>query len=392
MTERLQKIIAQAGIGSRRAAEQLILEGRVRVNGQVVLELGTKADPQTDRVEIEGLGELKAEPLVYVALYKPIHVVSTVDDPERRQTVVELVGASRAQGNRVFEGNMPRVYPVGRLDFDAEGLILLTNDGTMTQNLLHPRHHVPKTYMVKVRGVPDERALQRLRAGLRMKNDDGTWSRPTAPAEVQLVKQGRTNSWLEMTIFEGRNHQVKRMCEAVGHFCVRLVRTHFAAIGLDELPPGGWRFLHAPEVKALKAWPDKAKANTEPRRAAASRGAGPASRGAAARGAGKVASWSAGTASRAEAPGRSTSRSAAAPSRGGKPASRSAAPPSRGGKPASRSAAPSRGGKPASRSAAPPSRGGKPASRSAGKEAKPARRAGTRGAARVQTRKVRSSR
>ena len=243
--ERLQKIIAQAGIASRRAAEQIIVDGRVRVNGQVVRELGAKADIAHDTVEVDGQGALQKEPHVYIALYKPVFVVSTVSDPEGRTTVVQLLEESRAQGARRFEGQMPRVYPVGRLDFDAEGIILLTNDGDLAQTLLHPRCHVPKTYMVKVRGRPNYDALDRLRHGVRLLQDDGRWSRPTAPADVRVVKEGRTNTWLEMTIFEGRNHQVKRMCDAVGHFAIRLIRVDFGGIALDPLPPRLLAFSHS---------------------------------------------------------------------------------------------------------------------------------------------------
>ncbi len=252
--QRLQKILARAGVASRRAAETMITDGRVRVNGHVVSELGAKADTQKDTVEVDGIGVLRAEPLVYIALHKPVHVVSTVHDPEGRTTVLQLLEQSRAYGPRQCEGELPRVYPVGRLDFDAEGLMLLTNDGDMAQAMLHPRHHVPKTYMVKVRGRPDARALQRMRTGLRMRNDDGTWSRPTAPAEVSVAKEGSTNTWLELTIAEGRNHQVKRMCEAIGHFAIRLIRTDFGGIPLGTLPPGGWHFLGPADLDLLRSW------------------------------------------------------------------------------------------------------------------------------------------
>jgi 23S rRNA pseudouridine2605 synthase len=253
--ERLQKLLAQAGVASRRAAEKMISEGRVRVNGQVVRELGAKADLATDEIEVGGFGKLKREPLVYIALHKPAKVVSTVSDPEGRTTVLDVINESRAVGKRRFEGELPRVYPVGRLDFDAEGLLLLTNDGELTNKLTHPRHHVPKTYMVKVRGHPDEKALERLRRGVRLRNDDGTLSsKPTGPAEVRLVKTGASNSWLELTIFEGKNHQVKRMCEAVGHFANRLVRIDFGGIPLDPLPAGAWRFLTPDELGRLRRW------------------------------------------------------------------------------------------------------------------------------------------
>ena len=259
-TLRLQKIIAQAGICSRRRAEQLIVEGRVWVNGQRVMLLGTKAHSQHDRIEIDGHGQLLQEPLVYIAMYKPRFVVSTVADPEGRSTVLNILRQSRAMGGksygaRTYEGELPRVYPVGRLDFDAEGLILLTNDGALTQQLLHPRHHVPKTYMVRVRGVPLERDLEQLRRGVRLAEVAGHAAAfTTAPADVKAVKQGRTNTWLEMTLFEGRYHQVKRMCEAVDHTVVRLIRTEFGGVLLDDMPVGAWRFLSPAEVQTLKVW------------------------------------------------------------------------------------------------------------------------------------------
>ena len=252
--ERIQKILAQAGVASRRAAERYIIEGRVRVNGKIVTELGSRADPTHDKVEVEGLGALRPEPHVYVALHKPIHVISTVRDPEGRPTVLQVLEKSRAHGPRQLESGMPRLYPVGRLDFDAEGLILLTNDGDWAQVLTHPSHHVPKTYMVKVRGLPEDKALERLRRGVRLKNPDGSLSRATAPAEVQLIKKGSSNSWLEITVFEGRYHQVKRMCDAIGHTTSRLIRTNFGGIPLDPLESGAWRFLTNAEVDQLRRW------------------------------------------------------------------------------------------------------------------------------------------
>ena len=255
--ERLQKIIARAGVASRRGAEAYIVDGRVRVNGQIVSRLGSTADPRCDRVEIQGMGVLRREPTAYLAVHKPPYVISTVDDPEGRPTVLQLLGLSRPVGPCSLETAMPRVVPVGRLDFDAQGVMLLTNDGQLTQTLLHPRHRVPRTYMVKVRGLPEPRSLQRLRQGLRLQNEDGTLTRATAPAEVQIVKQGRSNSWLEITLFEGRNHQVKRMFAATGHPVSVLIRVDFGGIPLDErLPPGGWRQLGADEVARLRAWGD----------------------------------------------------------------------------------------------------------------------------------------
>ncbi len=254
MEERLQKILAQAGIASRRAAEKYITEGRVRVNGEVVSDLGAKADPDNDTIEVDGYGVVAAEPLVYVAMHKPIHVMTTLKDPEKRQTIIDVMEMTRATGPKSFEGNMPRIFPVGRLDFDAEGLLILTNDGALSNDLLHPRYHVPKTYVVKVRGRPDPRALDRVRRGVRLREEDGTMSRPTAPAEVNIVRESPANTWLEVIIHEGRHHQVKRMFEAVGVQLIRLIRTEFGGIELGELDVGYWRFLTDAEVELLRAW------------------------------------------------------------------------------------------------------------------------------------------
>lgn len=252
--ERLQKIIAQAGLASRRAAERYIVEGRVRVNGKLIKELGAKADPETDTIDIVGIGVITKQPMAYVALHKPIHTVSTVKDPEKRMTVLDVIQKSRAVGRRAYEGELPRLFPVGRLDFDAEGLILLTNDGELSNKLLHPRHHVPKTYMVKVQGRVDESNLERLRRGVRLIETTGRLSRPTLPAEVSVAKLSKANTWLELTITEGRNHQVKRMLQAVGYNVLRLIRTDFGGISVDPLPAGAWRFLTKAEVHSLKRW------------------------------------------------------------------------------------------------------------------------------------------
>ncbi|MBT6176967.1 MAG: rRNA pseudouridine synthase [Deltaproteobacteria bacterium] len=252
--ERIQKIIAKAGIASRRKAETFITDGRVRVNGKLVTELGTKADLKHDNITVEGYGRLNPEPLVYILLHKPIHVISTAHDPEGRATVLEVIEKTRAMGKRSYEGELPRIYPVGRLDFDAEGLILLTNDGDFANQMTHPRYHVPRTYAVRIGGTPDDRALERMRRGVRLQNPDGSFTRPTAPAEVQITKRGSSNAWLEMTIFEGRNHQIKRMCLAIGQTVNRLIRTDFGGVEIGEMQPGAWRFLTPDEVHGLKNW------------------------------------------------------------------------------------------------------------------------------------------
>lgn len=254
--ERLQKILAQSGVASRRAAEKLIVEGRVRVNGVVVDTLGAKACLESDTIEVSGHGTLEREPIVYLLMNKPPQVVTTASDPEGRHTVLDVLDMSRAQGKRRFEGQMPRIYPVGRLDFDAEGALLLSNDGALMNQLLHPKHHVPKTYLVKLRGRPEPKQLDRLRRGVRLKEPDGRLSRPTKPAQVTVMKESPANTWVELTIFEGRQHQVKRMCEAIGHGVLRLVRTEFAGVPLDDLPTGAWRYLTSGELATLRGWGD----------------------------------------------------------------------------------------------------------------------------------------
>jgi len=250
--QRLQKLIAQAGLASRRAAERLIVEGRVSVNGTVVRELGAKADLSSDRVEVSGHGRLQPERHVYVMLHKPEKIVCTVSDPEGRPTVIDIVTKTRPCGSRVSEVDLPRLFPVGRLDFDVAGLVLLTNDGELAQQLVHPRFHVDKTYLVKVRGQPDERALTQLRLGVHLRSEDGRIERRrTAPAQALLRRAGPSNSWIELTLHEGRNHQVKRMCDAVGHRAIRLLRISMAGLQLGELPAGAWRFLTNAEIAVL---------------------------------------------------------------------------------------------------------------------------------------------
>src|SRR5574338_1711151 len=196
MEVRLQKLIAGTGLASRRKAESLISAGRVMVNGKVVTELGTKVDPARDHVKVDGKHLSAAQPFVYLMLNKPKNVVSTLDDPGGRTTVKDYL-----------RGVSVRVFPVGRLDFDSEGLMLLTNHGDLAQALLHPRYHVPKTYLIKLKGVLDDAKIEALERGVKL--EDGF----TAPAKVVKVSKAESNSWLEMTIHEGRKHQVKRMIE-----------------------------------------------------------------------------------------------------------------------------------------------------------------------------------
>ncbi len=250
MQERLQKIIAAAGICSRRDAEQLILDRAVTVNGQVVTTLGTKADPEVDIIELRGHGRLNSEQQVYILINKPQNVVTTVDDPLGRRTVLELLDMVAGKGKG--PADLPRLYPVGRLDFDAEGALILTNDGELAHMLMHPRHNVPKVYEVKIKGQATEEELDRLRRGVRLPDMNGGLEPATAPAEVEVIKLGSSNSWLRITIHEGRHHQVKRMCQAIGHFVIHLIRVAYANLTIDDLEPGHWRHLAPAEVEKLK--------------------------------------------------------------------------------------------------------------------------------------------
>jgi pseudouridine synthase len=231
---RLQKILSTAGVASRRAAEQLIVDGRVSVNGETVRTLGTRADPERDDIRVDGRRVRPAARRRYILLNKPRGYVTTRRDPEGRPTVLDLVGAREY------------LYPVGRLDYDSEGLLILTNDGDLAAVLTHPRHEVPRTYEARVRGVPDAHAVDRLRRGIVL---DG---RRTAPADVRVVHAGRQSATLELTLREGRNRQVRRMCEAVGHPVVALRRTRIGPIADDTLRPGEWRELRPSEVAALR--------------------------------------------------------------------------------------------------------------------------------------------
>jgi 23S rRNA pseudouridine2605 synthase len=234
-TERVQKILAGAGVASRRAAERLITDGRVRVNGKIVKELGTKADAVRDRIEVDGK-RVVAEHPVYYLLHKPREVITTLADPEERESVADLM-------KRVPE----RVFPVGRLDYHTSGALLMTNDGDLAQALLHPRKKVPKVYVAKVKGALSLMDLQLLRQGVVL---DG--GEKTAEAEVFVVREERGNTWLQLTITEGKNRQVHRMGEAIGHRVMRLFRLSFAGISVDGLRVGEHRPLGESELAKLK--------------------------------------------------------------------------------------------------------------------------------------------
>jgi 23S rRNA pseudouridine2605 synthase len=238
--ERLQKIIATAGVASRRKAEELITSGHVQVNGTTITELGSKADAETDHIRVNGkLLQREQQRHVYLLLNKPKGYVTTMNDPEKRPTVMDLV-----------RGVKGRVYPVGRLDYASEGLLLLINDGELANRLMKAASHVPKTYVVKVAGTPTEEAIAKLRAGISIATDDGKRVR-TGPAAVRIVKQA-ANPWYEITLIEGRNRQIRRMFEAVGHHVEKIKRVRYGPLTLD-VPPGEYRSLTLKEVQRLKS-------------------------------------------------------------------------------------------------------------------------------------------
>lgn len=268
--ERLQKIIAAAGIASRRKAEDLITAGLVSVNGQTVTELGTKADPLVDHIKVNGRAIGTAERHVYLLLHKPKGYVTTVTDPEGRPTVLDLVHGVKA-----------RVYPVGRLDYLSEGLLLLTNDGQLAQKLTHASSHVPKTYLVKVSGKPSDSAISKLRTGVFLPAEQTPLNSPpvkqnapsarrrskavyTAPVRIRLVRES-ANPWYEITLIEGRNRQIRRMFEQVGHHVEKIKRVRYGPLELD-VEPGKVRQLTLDEVKQLKSVTSPPRRRQSPKR------------------------------------------------------------------------------------------------------------------------------
>jgi len=237
--ERLQKIIAAAGIASRRKAEEMISQGLVSVNGQTVTELGSKADPERDHIRVNGKLLHGPERHVYLLMNKPKGYVTTLRDPEHRPTVMDLL-----------RGVGARVYPVGRLDYASEGLLLLTNDGDFAYRLMKAASHVPKTYMVKVAGNPTAESLARLREGISIPSDRGKRVR-TAPAKIRVIREA-ANPWYEVTLIEGRNRQIRRMFEAVGHHVEKIKRVRYGPLQLD-VHPGEYRKLAPEEVAKLKS-------------------------------------------------------------------------------------------------------------------------------------------
>ncbi|HXG52267.1 MAG TPA: pseudouridine synthase [candidate division Zixibacteria bacterium] len=235
--ERLQKIIARAGLASRREAEQWILDGRVTVNGRVVRELGTRADPSKDSIKVDGKRIRPAPARLYFALHKPPGFVSSLRDPRGRPDLTALLSGL---------GEKQRVYPVGRLDFNSAGLLLLTNDGELAQRLAHPRYGVPKVYRVKLSACPTEEELGRLRKGIRL--EDGM----TAPARVRVVERLKKNAWVEIELREGRKREVRRMFAALGYFVEKLIRIRVGPVALGGLEPGAIRRLTPAEVRELR--------------------------------------------------------------------------------------------------------------------------------------------
>src|ERR671923_895064 len=235
--ERLQKILSRAGVASRREAERWIVEGRISVNGTVVRKLGSQADPAKDSIKVDGKRvKIGAVPL-YFAFYKPPGIITTLDDPEHRPDLTPFIYRL---------GERRRVFPVGRLDFNSEGLLLLTNDGELAQRLTHPRFGVKKVYRVKLSACPTEEDLAHLRKGIRL--DDGM----TAPARVRIVEKLKKNAWVEIELYEGRKREVRRMFEALGYFVEKLIRIRFGPISLGTLEPGMLRQLSQIEVQSLK--------------------------------------------------------------------------------------------------------------------------------------------
>jgi pseudouridine synthase len=233
--ERLQKILAHAGIASRRHAEEYILAGRVKVNGKVVDQLGAKADPLADHIKVDGkLINIRAEKTIYIALHKPKAVVTTVDDPEGRETVMQFIPKVKQ-----------RVYPVGRLDYQSEGLLLLTNDGEFANRVISPKYHVPKTYLVKANGLLTEEEEEAFRAGFVLEG------KQTAPARIRLVKRAE-NPWYEVVLTEGRTHQIRKMFRHFGKLVEKLRRVQIGPVVLRGLRPGDFRLLNLQEIRKFR--------------------------------------------------------------------------------------------------------------------------------------------
>lgn len=236
MKQRLQKILSSAGIASRRKAEEMLLKGRITVNGKIITKPGTIADTACDCIEVDGVPIGTTEDKVYILLHKPAGYITTVSDPEGRPTVMQLLDKIPV-----------RVFPVGRLDYDTEGLLVLTNDGEFSHLLQHPRHNVQRTYRVKVQGVPEPAKLEKLRHGIII---DG---KKMSFHHMRKLEHTKKNTWLELVLREGRNRQIKKMFEAIGHRVIRIIRTEFGPLVLDTVPVGAYRFMTKQEIRAVKS-------------------------------------------------------------------------------------------------------------------------------------------
>lgn len=232
--QRIQKIIALMGIASRRKAEGLILSGRVTVNGKLAV-IGMKADPEKDHIKVDGKILTKPQPKVYLSFFKPKGVITSLSDPEGRPTIKDFLKGVRC-----------RVFPIGRLDYDTEGLILLTNDGDLANSIMHPGRKIPKTYLVKVKDSINDSEISKLSKGIKL--EDGM----TLPAKVKIIGHSENNSWLEITIYEGRKRQIRRMLQAVGHPVLKLKRIAIGSIFLGDLRAGEIRYLTDEEIRHLK--------------------------------------------------------------------------------------------------------------------------------------------
>lgn len=233
MEQRLQKIIAEMGIASRRKAEELIMEGRVTVNGKIA-SIGMKADPSRDHIKVDRKLLVNPEKKIYLIFNKPRGVVTSLNDPEGRPTVHDFL-----------RGIRERVYPAGRLDYDSEGMLLLTNDGDFTHAVLHPSRKIPKTYLVKIKGLLEDDEMEKLRTGIKLD------SVLTAPAKVKRIRKTENNSWIEMTIYEGKKRQIRRMLERVGHPVIRLMRIRINGLEMGGLKPGTFRHITPEEMKRM---------------------------------------------------------------------------------------------------------------------------------------------
>jgi len=234
MQERLQKVLAKAGIASRRKAEELIKQGKVKVDGKVVTEMGTKVDPETQNIECNGIPLASREKKIYILLYKPTGFLSTVHDPQSRPIVTDLL-------HNIKE----RVYPVGRLDLDTEGALILTNDGELAQKILHPSHEVNKTYVARVKGRPGKKKLEALSKGIELEG------RKTWPAHIEVLENKSQYTTIQIIIHEGRKRQVRKMFEAIGHPVLKLKRAAYGRLHLGELGPGKYRFLSPGDIKLI---------------------------------------------------------------------------------------------------------------------------------------------